>query len=552
MNKENLIGIFARSFNKNWDLPALSNFGEDKIFFYKDLALEIEKLHMVFQQLNIKRGDKIALIGKNTSSWCISYLATISYGAIIVPILQDFNPQDVHHIVNHSDTSILFASDQIWESLDCKEIPNLKLAFSLSENRLLYKKEGESFNLTNQEVEARIKDKYPKGFSKEDIKYAETNKDDVVVISYTSGTTGFSKGVMLTGKNLAGNITFATDQNFVRKNDRLLSFLPLAHTFGCAFEFLTAISIGAFTTLLGKMPSPKILLAAFQEVRPDLIISVPLIFEKIYKNAVRPQLQKKTTIWALKIGFLRVLIYKKIRNKLMASLGGQLREVIIGGASLNGEVENFFHAIKFPLTIGYGMTECAPLISYAPSNKFIPSSCGRIVDNMQVRIDSKDPHNTAGEIQVKGAHVMKGYYKNQGATDDMFTHDGWLKTGDLGTIDKDMNIYIRGRSKSMILTSSGQNIYPEEIEAKLNNLPYMMESLVMYQNNKLIASVFPDYEALDKEGIDHSEIPAILEKNRKALNATTASYENLAEIQLNAIEFKKTPKRSIKRYLYTK
>jgi long-chain acyl-CoA synthetase len=492
----------------------------------------------------------VALIGKNTSRWCITYLATVTYGAIVVPVLQDFKPNDVHHIINHSQSNLLFTSDQIWENLEEDKMEGLRGVFSLTDFRLLHQKDGETFNQILLHIEANMLKKYPDGFNKNNLLYSDLSNDKVLALNYTSGTTGFSKGVMITGNNLAGNLTFAHNKINLKRGDKMLSFLPLAHAYGCAFEFLYALSEGCHVTLLGKTPSPKILLKAFEEVKPALIISVPLILEKIYKKMILPALSKRSMRWALNVPLLDNQIYGQIRKKLVDAMGGRFSQVIIGGAPLNAEVEDFMYKIKFPVSVGYGMTECAPLISFSPYPEYVPHSCGKVLYNMEVRIDSEDPYNVAGEIQARGENVMAGYFKNKETTAEAFTDDGWLRTGDLGTIDKDNNIFIRGRSKSMILGSSGQNIYPEEIEAKLNNLPFVMESLVVERNRKLVALVYPDYEAVDGTGISSDDLPVLMEENKKLLNTMVASYEMISEIQLYPAEFEKTPKKSIKRYLY--
>ncbi len=551
MVQENFIKLYEKSFRENWEMPALSDYGEHVTLTYGDLAKEIARIHILFEECKIRRGDKIALIGKNTSKWCITYLATVTYGAIIVPILQDFNPNDVHHIVNHSQALFLFVSDHIWENLEEEKINEVRGVISLNDMRCLHQKDGESINKILKSIDSVMEERYPRGFSVSDVKYTDLSNDKVVALNYTSGTTGFSKAVMTTGNNLAGNITFVGRNNILNKGEKTLSFLPLAHAYGCAFEFLYALSAGCHTTLLGKTPSPKILLKAFEEIKPNVVITVPLIIEKIYRKMILPQLNKKSMRWALNVPFLDGQIYLQIRKKLVDAFGGRFAQVIIGGAPLNREVEEFLQKIKFPYTVGYGMTECAPLISYARFCDFIPTSCGKVLDIMEVRIDSEDPYTIVGEIQVRGENVMAGYYKNEDASKAVFTEDGWLKTGDLGTIDKDYNIFIRGRSKSMILGANGQNIYPEEIEAKLNNLPFVMESLVLEKNGRLIALVYPDYEAVDGTGLTSENLPAIMEENRKALNQTVAPYESIAVIQLYPTEFEKTPKKSIKRYLYS-
>jgi len=548
--KENFIKLYEDSFRKNFELQGLSDYETNIRFRYGEIASEIAKLHIFFDECKIQQGDKIALVGKNTSRWCIAYMASVTYGAVIVPILQDFNPNDIHHIINHSESVLLFVSDQIWETLEEEKLPEIKGALSLTNYSLLYQRDGEELNIVINKLDELFREKYPNGFKPEHINYVNKSDDETVVLNYTSGTTGFSKGVIITGANLSGNMTFAHDYIRLRTGDKMLSFLPLAHTYGAAFEFLYSLTEGCDITLLGKTPAPKILMKAFDEVKPALIIAVPLILEKIYRKMIIPLIGKKTMRWVLSIPLLDTQIYAKIRKRLMDAMGGQFRQVIIGGAPFNSEVEDFLLKIKFPVSVGYGMTECAPLISFTPCPDFVPHSCGKVLDCMEIRIDSEDPYNVAGEIQVKGQNVMKGYYKNEKATQETFTEDGWLKTGDLGTIDRNKNIFIRGRSKSMILGASGQNIYPEEIEAKLDNLPFVMESLVIEKNGKLIALVYPDYDAVDDTGTSHDNLNLIMEENKKILNTMVASFEKIAEIQLYPNEFEKTPKKSIKRYLY--
>lgn len=552
MIKENFIKIYEESFKENWALPALTDYGKGKTFTFGDVATEIARIHLLFHECQVRRGDKIALIGKDSSRWCIAYMAVVTYGAIIVPILQDFNPNDVHHIINHSESVFLFVSDRIWDSLEEDKIEEVRGVFSLSDYRCLHQRDGENIQKLMKSLDEKMTEKYPDGFTKEDIKYAELDNDKVVEINYTSGTTGFSKGVMLTGNNLAGNVTYARTLDLLFRGERELCFLPLAHAYSCAFNLLVPMAFGVHVYLLGKVPSPKILLKAFEEVKPNLILMVPLILEKIYKKMILPQLNKRTLKLALNIPLLDSRIYAQIRKHLVDALGGRFREVIVGGAAMNQEVTDFLYKIKFPFTIGYGMTECGPLISYDHNNEYVPGSCGQILKGiMKVRIDSEDPYNKVGEIQVSGENVMKGYYKNDEATQNVFTEDGWLRTGDLGTIDHDNRIFIRGRSKTMILGASGQNIYPEEIESKLNNLPFVMESLVVEKNGKLIGMVYPDYDTVDSTGISHTDLPVIMEQNRIELNKLLAPYETISEIQLYPTEFEKTPKKSIKRYLYS-
>ncbi len=552
MINENFIKLYEHSFKENWSLPALSDYGKSTSYTFGDVAKEIARIHLIFHECQIRRGDKIALIGKDCSRWCVVYMAAVSYGAIIVPILQDFSPNDVHHIINHSESVFLFVSDRIWDSLEEDKIEEIRAVFSLSDLRCLHQRDGENIQKLMLALDEKMAEKYPNGFTKEDIKYAELDNDKVVLLNYTSGTTGFSKGVMLTGNNLAGNVVYARTLDVIFRGERMLCFLPLAHAYSCTFNFLVPMAFGAHVYFLGKSPSPKILMKAFEEIKPNLIITVPLILEKIYKKMILPQLNKLTLKLAMSIPLLDTRIYAQIRKSLSDALGGRFREVIVGGAAMNQEVTDFLYKIKFPFTIGYGMTECGPLISYDSNKEYIPGSCGQILKQiMEVRIDSSDPYNKVGEIQVRGENVMKGYYKNEDATRKVFTEDGWLKTGDLGTIDPQKRIFIRGRSKTMILGSSGQNIYPEEIESKLNNLPFVMESLVIEKDRKLVGLVYPDYEAVDMTGISHSDLGTIMEQNRIELNKLLAPYEAVSSLQLYPTEFEKTPKKSIKRYLYS-
>lgn len=553
MIDKNLIELYADSFRNNWDLKGLSDYSEKKTLYYKDIAHEIARIHILLSEAQVKKGDKIALTGKNNIPWCVTYLAVITYGGVIVPILQDFHADSIQHIVNHSESVLLFSSAQIWDSLDDDHLPRVRGVFSLKDFELtcLHEQKGERLSTIVDSLDEKMKIKYPEGYKHSDINYTEVDNSEVVLINYTSGTTGFSKGVMLTANNLAGNVTHAHYLKLLFRGQNIVSFLPLAHAYGCAFEFLYSLTEGAHTTLLGKAPSPKILAEAFAEIKPSLIISVPLVIEKIYKKSILPKIEKPAIKMALKIPIVREQIYAKIRKGMMDGLGGNFHEVIIGGAALNKEVEAFLYKIKFPFTVGYGMTECAPLVSYDHNYDFIPTSCGKILDNiMEVRIDSDDPYNTVGEIQVRGENVMKGYYKNEEATRAAFTADGWLRTGDLGTIDKDNRIYIRGRSKTMLLGPSGQNIFPEEIEARLNNMPFVLESLIVERNGKLVALTHPDYETMDAAHVDQEMLPAIMEENRQNLNKLLANYENITAIQIYPSEFEKTPKKSIKRYLY--
>ena len=560
MLQENLIKIYEKSFRENREMSALTDYFKNETFSYYEMAKEIAKLHLVFKKAGIKRGDKIALIGRNNPRWCITYIGTITYGAVIVPILQDFTPADVIHIINHSESRLLFLGDNFWDVIEEDQIRQIEAVFSLTDFHAIYERDGKALTKFQRDILKNYRSKYPRGFSVNDIKYADVPNDRVILLNYTSGTTGYSKGVMLTVNNLTGNVVFAmtalntqTGQLYFQRGGRTLSFLPLAHAYGCAFDFLAPMAVGGHITLLGRIPSPKILLEAMAVVKPTIICCVPMILEKVYRKQVLPMLEKGPMPIAMKIPLLNTAIYSVIRKKLMDAFGGNVSIFIVGGAPMNQETESFLRKIHFPITIGYGMTECAPLISFAPDNEFKQGSCGRYLkDLLEVKIDSSDPEHVAGEIIVRGEHVMKGYYKNDKATEKVLDPDGWLHTGDMGTMDPDGTLYIRGRSKTMILSGSGQNIYPEEIEDKLNNMYLVLESLVIdVGEGRLRAMVVPDYEQAEAEGVDKNDLPEIMQNNLKELNTQLAAYERVAEIVLYPTEFEKTPKRSIKRYLYS-
>ena len=558
MLQENLIRMYEESFRAHRELPALTDYFKGETFSYYEMAKEIAKLHLFFKKAEIRRGDKIALVGRNNPRWCITYLATITYGAVIVPILQDFAPADIVHIVNHSESRLLFVGDNYWDIIEEDEIARIDAVLSLTDFHVIYERRGKSLGVYMRDMVKNYRAKYKRGFSADDIKYPDIPNDQMVLLNYTSGTTGYSKGVMLTVNNLTGNVLVAknarntqTGTHYFVRGGRTLSFLPLAHAYGCAFDFLSPLAVGGHVTLLGKIPSPKILIEAMQMVKPTEICCVPLILEKIYRKQVLPLLEKGPMSIAMKIPLLNSAIYSAIRKKLIDSFGGEVVIFIVGGAPMNQETEAFLLKIKFPITVGYGMTECAPLISFTTDDLFKAGSCGMYIkEYLDLRIDSPDPEHTAGEIIVKGEHVMLGYYKNEKDTHAVLDPDGWLHTGDMGTVDPDGTLYIRGRSKTMILTGSGQNIYPEEIEDKLNNMYLVLESLVLEHNGKLHALVVPDYEQAEREGVDKNDLPQIMENNLKELNTVVAGYEHVAAITIYPTEFEKTPKRSIKRYLY--
>lgn len=552
---DHILKIYRNSFRNNWDLPALTDYGSQEVMTYADLARRIARLHLFYRQMGLKPGDHVALLGKNSTSWVVMFIGTITYGATIVPILADFNPHDAQHIVNHSDARVLFVNSSIWETLEFEEMPELKAAVSLEMRQILAERETEGHQMPSRIIRnltRKFKATYPKGFRREDVVYPEIDAENTAVLNYTSGTTGFSKGVMLTYDNIAGNVNYGIASRLHYEGSRALSFLPLAHAYGCAFDMLVPLAVGTFITIFGKAPTPKLLLKAFSEVKPNLVICVPLILEKIYRKQIVPMITKRAIRWALAVPFIDNSIYAKIRNKLVEAFGGQFEEVIIGGAPLNSEVEQFLYRIKFPFTVGYGMTECGPLISHTPWRSFVPSSCGRTLPCMESKImGSKNPETEPGEICVRGQDRMKGYYKAPDITAAAIDEEGWLHTGDMGTRAADGTLFIKGRYKTMILSASGQNIYPEEIEAKLNNMPYVAESLVVERGKGLTAIVYPDYERMDADKVDMQALPELMEANRNELNGLVAPYERLDRIQLIPHEFEKTPKKSIKRYLYS-
>ena len=514
------------------------------------MELRIGYLHLLYKRVGINVGDRIAVMGKNNSNWVTTYLAAVTYGAVIVPILQDFKANDAIHIINHSESKLLFITDLIWENIDVEQVPDLQAVISLNTMDLIVTGLPKTQAVDRMTIEELFAEKYPNGFTRDDVHYIERSNAELASINYTSGTTGFSKGVMTPMNALAGNIVFGLTTNLVFPGCRHVAFLPLAHAYGCAFDFLACLAAGGHTYLIGRTPSPKILMKAFAEVKPTVILSVPLILEKIYKKMIQPQISKKPVSWVLKMPLLDKVVLNKIRETLMDAFGGEFSQIIIGGAPLNAEVEAFLRRIKFPVTVGYGMTETAPLISFTPWTEFRSQSCGQVLKGfMNARIANPDADGV-GEIQVRGENVMAGYYKNEQATAESFTEDGWLRTGDLGIIDEDGFIYIKGRCKTMLLGPSGQNIYPEEIEAKINNMPYVLESLVLQKDTKLVALVCPDFEAVDADHLTQDQLEVVMEENRKLVNAELATYEQINEVRVYTHEFEKTPKKSIKRFLY--
>lgn len=549
MIQERLVGYIEQSIRQNWRIEALSNYREPG-YSYRRIAEKILKLHFLFRGAGIEEGDKIALIGRNSANWCITYLATVTYGAVIVPILPDFKPEDLTNITNHSDSKILFVDDKIFESLDLSKLPAISGVVSLDDFSMIASV-AHTFKSSFDSVEEKYEKTYP-DLKQEDIKFSDITNDKLAVISYTSGTTGFSKGVMISHNSLACNIRFAQKNMPLEPGDPVVSFLPLAHTYGCAFEFLFPFTIGCHITILTKTPSPQILIQAFSEIRPRLILSVPLVIEKIYKKQLLPVISKPAMKILLTIPGINIILHKKIREKLVQTFGGRFKEVVIGGAAFNADAEKFFRKIGFRFTVGYGMTECGPLISYRSWNTTKLGASGKSVDTLEVTIDSPDPEKIVGEIILRGDNVMLGYYKNEKATSEMIDSKGWMHTGDLGLIDKDGNIFIKGRSKSMILGPSGKNIYPEEIESIINNKDYIVESLVISEDNKLVALVFPDYEMLKKDNISEEQFIQMLEHVKKDVNERLPEFMAVSKYRIHPEEFVKTPKKSIKRFLYTK
>ncbi|MFZ5428946.1 MAG: AMP-binding protein [Bacteroidota bacterium] len=545
MESKSLSKLYTTAFVKNWNNTVFSDFdGGD--FTFAEVATMIKSLHLYYQVSGIRKGDKVAVLGRNSARWGTIFLSAVTSGAVIVPVLPDFNLKDTNHILNHSESRILFVSKTLVDKVDMDKSEHLE-TIVLLEDFTIYKSKDESAAYKLQDAF----DYYKKNPLKPaELNFFEWEREDCCVISYTSGTSGFTKGVMIPERSLVSNIVYAQEHMPLEAGHRIVSFLPMAHVYGLLFEFLFPVTLGCHISFLAKMPTPQIITQAFGKVKPNLILSVPLIIEKIYKKRILPTIERPVMKVLLATPIISGVILKKVRAKLVETFGGNFFEIVIGGAPLSADVEKFFKRIKFPFTIGYGMTECGPLISYEAWNKTMTSSAGRLVDRMEVRIESEDPYNVVGEIQVRGENVMLGYYKNEQATKESFTEDGWLKTGDLGIIDANNFIYIRGRSKNMILGPSGQNIYPEEIEAKLANLPYVAECVVVDRNHKLVALVFPDKEALKADQVDEAQIPAIMAENLKKLNHELPKYESVSEIRLVDEEFEKTPKKNIKRFKY--
>jgi len=546
MINENFTKYIENAIIDNWNMPAFTNY-ESISVTYGEVGIKIKELHFIFKELGIKKGDKIALIGGNSVNWAISYLATVSYGAVLVPLLADFKPKDITHLINHSDSIVFFSEEKLASPLKMSEFPNLEILFSLTDFSIKYAKNEKNIAKIDKAV-ASFAQKLP---SKENYDLEEIPNNNLLEILYTSGTSGFSKGVMLNHNALAANVRYARKNMPLESGDSILSFLPLAHAYGCAFEFLYPFSIGCHITFLGKLPSPQVLIKAFGKVQPRLILSVPLIIEKIYKKKIKPQLEKKSIQILLKIPIIKEKIYKKINDSMTESFGGKFKEVVIGGAALNPEVEHFLKRINFKFSTGYGMTECGPLISYDGWRTRKVGSTGKKVDTLEIKISKETPESEIGEICMRGENVMLGYYKNETATKDALDSEGWLHSGDLGTIDENGYIEIKGRSKSMILGPSGQNIYPEEIEAQINHFKLVGESLVIECDGKLCALIFPDQEIPETKNMSKDEMLKQINDDISKLNKDLPAYMRIATVEIKEQEFEKTPKKSIKRFLYT-
>ena len=548
-NEKSFIALIEKSIKKNWDANSLTDY-KGVTYQYKDVARKIEKLHIIFEESGVKPGDKIAICGRNMSHWGVTFLATVTYGAVIVPILHEFKPDQVHNIVNHSEAKLLFVGDVVWEGLDESAMPNLEGVILVNDFSLLVSR-TEKLTYAREHLNELFGKKFPKNFRKEHINYYKDSPDELLVLNYTSGTTSFSKGVMIPARALWSNMMFAFSALTMKSGDRLVSMLPMAHMYGLAFEFLYQFCAGVQVFFLTRMPSPKIILQAFAEVKPSLVIAVPLIIEKIIKKNVLPKLETPTMKFLMHVPLVSDKIREKVREQLMSAFGGEFYEIVVGGAAFNQEIEAFMRSIEFPYTVGYGMTECAPLICYEDWKKFKAGSCGKAVANMEVKVLSPDPANIPGEIICRGDNVMLGYYKNEEATKEVLDADGWMHTGDLGVIDENGYVTIRGRSKNMLLGPSGQNIYPEEIEDKLNNMPYVNESIVIQAlDGKLAALIYPDFELAFANGMSEKQVEEQMEANRVAVNAQIAAYEQIARVKIYHEEFEKTPKKSIKRFLY--
>lgn len=547
--QKHLNAYISQAIKENWEHMALTDF-HGASFQYKDVARKIAKLHLLYKHTGIKQGDKVALCGRNSAQWAMAFLATVTYGAVAVPILHEFKPDQIHHLVTHSQARLLFTDSSVWENVDPASMPDLDGVLQIHDYSLLLSRK-KSLTEARAHLNEYFGKAYPERFTPDDVDYVADTPDQLALINYTSGSTGFSKGVMLSFGSLWSNVQFSIDGlTFLKPGDGMVCMLPLAHMYGLVVELLHPFVKGCHISFLTRTPSPRVIMEAFAVVKPKLIVSVPLIIEKIIKTKVFPLLEKPMMKILMHVPFVDDRLLAKIKERLTDTFGGNIQEIIIGGAGLNKDVEAFLRRINFPFTVGYGMTECGPLVSYAQWDEQRPASCGKIVDRMEVKIDSPDPANVPGVIWVKGDNVMKGYYRNQEATDAVLQPDGWMNTGDIGTIDADGFMYIRGRDKNMILGPSGQNIYPEEIEQQLNNMPYVCESIVIDEDGKLVALIYPDIENATRQGIAAESLEEMMRDNVKVLNKDLPSYSQISKVKVMHEEFEKTPKRSIKRYLY--
>lgn len=543
--------IIEKCIIDNWDLDALTDYKGATLQFH-DVARKIEKLHIMFENSGIQRGDRIALCGRNSANWAVAFIATLTYGAIAVPILHEFTPEQIYNIVNHSESKILFVGDVVAPTIDPSQMPDLEGIINIPDYSLMLSR-TEKLTYAREHLNEIFGKKYPKYFRKEHVKYYhEQDPNELALINYTSGTTGFSKGVMLPYRAIWSNYKFGETVlgNKLKRGDNVISILPMAHMYGMSFEFIFEFLKGCHIFYLTRVPSPAIIAQAFAEIKPAIIIAVPLVIEKIIRKKVFPKIQNHRMQLLLKMPIINKKVQQKICEQVKNAFGNNFYEIIIGGAAFNQEIEKFLNLIEFPYTVGYGATECAPIITYSDYKSFVPGSCGKAVINMEVKIDSPDPENIPGEILARGLNVMLGYYKNEEATKNTLDNDGWYHTGDLGTMDNNGNLFIKGRSKNMLLSSNGQNIYPEEIEDKLNSMAMVIESIVVQRDNKLIGLVFPDFEEAQKLNMNKDEIRMIMEQNRQELNNVLPAYEKLSDIEIYDEEFAKTPKKSIKRYLY--
>ena len=549
MNFTSVNKIFEKSIRKNWDRPAISNY-QGVTLHYRDLARRIAKLHIMFEECGLHKGDKVAICSRNQANWVVSFLAAMTYGAVPVPLMHEFKPSNINHLVNHSEAKILFVDEVIWEGLSEIDMSDLQAIIQVNTFKLLYAA-NEKITDSREHLNELFGKHYPMEFTPESLNYYEDSADELAIINYTSGTSGFSKGVMIPYRAVRSNLEFAeTVLPQINNTSRVVSMLPCAHMYGLMFEVLYQLTRGCHVFFLSRLPSPKIIMQALAEVKPTLVIAVPLIIEKIYKSKVKPVIENAGIKFALKLPLLDQFIMNKIKTELVNAFGGEFYEVIIGGAAFNKEVEAFFKKMEFPFTVGYGMTECAPIITYDDYKTAKLYSCGKIVPNMEMKIDSPDPENIPGELLVKGANVFLGYYKNEEATREVLDEDGWLHTGDMGVIDADGYLFLRGRSKCMILGPSGQNIYPEEVEAVLDTRPYVLESLVIEDNGGLTALIYPDFDTAAKEGMNQATFIKYIEDTLPEVNKELPNYAKLKKIEVMSEAFERTPKKSIKRYLY--